>query len=555
MNRIILSFLFLAMVACENNSNGKTASSADHTFDWHSSTIYFLLTDRFHNAESTNDFIHPQDSPPDNYRGFMGGDIKGITEKIKSGYFSDLGVDAIWFTPVVEQISGSVDEGTGTSYGYHGYWTRDWTDIDPRFGTKEDLSEMVKVAHAHNLRVIIDVVANHTGPVTEEDGAWPDSWIKTGPTCVYQDYETTTNCTLVENLPDIKTESNEEVSLPKFLVEKWQKEGRYEKETQELETWFAETGYRRTAVNYILKWLVDFIVEYGVDGFRVDTVKHTEAYVWKNLYQAAVRAWENYKNDNPKAIIDKDTPFYMVGEVYNYYISGGRGFDYGDTIVDFYDAGFDALINFDFKTDANNDYESIFSKYDSLLAGPLLGKSVLNYISSHDDSSPFDRERSKAMESGTKLLLTQGGSQIYYGDESARNLSVDANGDASLRSFMNWEAIETGITSNTTKTGKILNHWRKLGKFRQNHPSIGAGRHQMITASPYVFKRTYSSRDFSDAVVIGLDFPPGTKTIPTSSVFSNGTKVRDAYSGQEALVDNGKVILNSTESIVLLEKI
>jgi alpha-amylase len=77
----------------------------------------------------------------------------------------------------------------------------------------------------------------------------------------------------------------------------------------------------------------------------------------------------------------------------------------------------------------------------------------------------------------------------------------------------------------------------------------------MITASPYVFKRTYSSRDFSDAVVIGLDFPPGTKTIPTSSVFSNGTKVRDAYSGQEALVDNGKVILNSTESIVLLEKI
>jgi alpha-amylase len=394
----------------------------------------------------------------------MGGDIQGITAQIKEGYFTDLGVNAIWFTPVVEQITGSVDEGTGNSFGFHGYGTRDWTALDPKFGTKADLAELVSVAHDHEIRILIDVVANHTGPVTPLDVLWPDTWVKTGPQCTYKSSETTINCTLVKNLPDIRTEIDEEVELPQFLIDKWKAGGRYEAEVLELKEWFETTGYKKTAVNYILKWLVDFIKEFGIDGFRVDTVKHTDSKVWSDLWAAAFEAHEKYKKEFPEKVID-DTELYMVGEVYNYFISGGREFNYGDTKVDFFKNEFKSLINFYFKYDADKDYESTFVKYDQLLNGPLAGKSVLNYISSHDDGTPFDKERKRAIEAGTKLLLTPGGVQIYYGDETARDINVIADGDAKLRSFMNWDELSANKSKGSYTVQEILEHWQRLGNF------------------------------------------------------------------------------------------
>ena len=109
------------------------------------------------------------------------------------------------------------------------------------------------------------------------------------------------------------------------------------------------------------------------------------------------------------------------------------------------------MINFDFKWDAKKDYETIFSNYSSKLHNELKGYSVLNYISSHDDGSPFDGKRVKGIEAGTKLLLCPGISQVYYGDESDRSLVIDGtNGDATLRSFMNWNAIKTNEKTQKT---------------------------------------------------------------------------------------------------------
>lgn len=546
----VMIVLLMIIYSCKTPS---PMNKQEAPFLWENATVYFMMTDRFNDGDAANNFQHTSDNPPAPYRGYMGGDLKGITHKIKEGYFTDLGVDAIWFTPVVEQIQSSVNEGTGNSFGFHGYWTRDWTALDPKFGTEEDLSELVQVAHDHKIRVLIDVVANHTGPVTDIDTQWPEEWVKTGPRCIYQDSESTINCTLVDNLPDIRTENTTAVSLPPFLIEKWKEEGRYEEEVAELDAWFQETGYKRTAVNYILKWLVDFIKKFGVDGFRVDTVKHTEDFVWRDLWKAALKAHEDYKKEFPDKIID-DTEFYMVGEVYNYYISGGRDYNYGDRKVDFYKDGFKSLINFDFKGDAHIDYESIFIKYDTLLHGPLEGKSVLNYISSHDDGAPFDVERKRAIEAGTKLLLTPGGVQIYYGDESARALNVKAEGDAKLRSFMNWDEIENNATKGTYRVREVLTHWQKLGKFRRDNPAVGAGRHQRISEVPYIFSRKLIKENYTNEVVVGLDLPEGLKTIDVSSVFQNGTKLRDNYSGVEIEVKNGKALIENEESIVLLSK-
>jgi alpha-amylase len=239
----------------------------------------------------------------------------------------------------------------------------------------------------------------------------------------------------------------------------------------------------------------------------------------------------------------------MVGEVYNYGITGGRLFDLGDKKVDYFDNGFHSLINFDLKNDAKMDYESIFKKYNKLLNSKLKDKSVLNYLTSHDDGQPFDKERKLAIKTANLLLLTPGASQVYYGDETARSLVIDGTqGDATLRSFMNWEELDS-----LPNTKKIHEHWQKVGRFRSEHPAVGAGKHKRLSKTPYVFSRTYLNDDYKDKVVIGLDLPKGKKSLVVKGFFGDGTKLYDTYSQTELLVEKGKVILENDFDIALIE--
>jgi alpha-amylase len=518
-------------------------------FVWEAASVYFLMTDRFNNGDLSNDINFNRTKEPGKLRGFEGGDIKGISKKIDEGYFDKLGINAIWFTPIVEQIHDAVDEGTGLSYAFHGYWTRDWTSLDPNFGTKEDLDALIKKAHAHGIRIILDAVINHTGPVTDIDTVWPSDWVRTEPQCDYKSFESTTACTLVKNLPDIKTESTQEVSLPPFLIKKWKNEGSYEKEVASLDAFFARTSYARTPKNYIIKWLTDYITNYGIDGYRADTVKHVDASVWADFKTQCDYAFATWKKNNPSQVLDNN-PFYTIAEVYNYNISAGKYFDFGDKKVSYYENGFNNMINFEFKWDALKDYEFIFSKYSNILNGELKGFSVMNYLSSHDDGGPFDAARTKNKETATKLLLSPGVAQVFYGDESGRSLIVEGTeGDATLRSFMNWEDIQSNPA-----TQKALLHWQKLGQFRKNHPSIGAGVHQEITTQPYTFSRMFAKSDYIDQVVVGLDLPMGKKQLSVGTIFPDGTKLTDAYSRKETIVSNGKVSIDTNFDIVLLEK-
>ena len=264
-------------------------------FVWDSANLYFLMTDRFNNGDTLNDINFNRTKKTAALRGFEGGDIKGITQKINEGYFTNLGINAIWLTPIAEQIHGSVDEGTGVSYAYHGYWAKDWTALDPNFGTKEDLKTLVETAHGKGIRIVLDAVINHTGPVTDMDPVYPEDWVRTDDPCAYKTYESTVNCTLVKNLPDIRTESDEPVELPQLLVEKWKSEGRYDQEVVELESFFKRTGYPRAPRFYIIKWLTDYITEFGIDGYRADTVKHTEDYVWAEFRTECDYAFSQWK--------------------------------------------------------------------------------------------------------------------------------------------------------------------------------------------------------------------------------------------------------------------
>jgi len=520
--------------------------TAKTPFVWEAANLYFLLTDRFNNGDKTNDISYNRNKEAGVLRGFEGGDLKGVTQKIEDNYFTNLGVNAIWISPIVEQIHGSTNEGTGNTYGFHGYWTKDWTNIDANLGTKEDLKNLVNAAHKKGIRVVLDAVINHTGPVTDKDPVWPSDWVRTGPKCDYKNFENTITCTLVENLPDIKTESNEAVDLPPQLIEKWKAEGRYEEEIAELDAFFKKTGHPRAPRFYIMKWLSDYILDFGIDGYRVDTVKHTEEYVWQEFKTVCDNAFAEFKQNNPTKILD-DNNFYLVGEVYGYNISSGTTYNFSDKKVNYFNAAFNSLINFEFKWNASRKtYEEQFKRYDSILNTDLKHYGILNYLTSHDDGQPFDKNREKSFETATRLLLSPGTSQIYYGDESARSLTINGTqGDATLRSFMNWEEL--------SQKQDILIHWQKLGQFRNSHPAVGAGQHKMISEKPYVFSRSFSKGNFKDEVIIGLVLPKEVFTIDVSSIFKDGLKVKDFYSEKTFEIKNGNITIQPDTNIILLE--
>jgi alpha-amylase len=533
----------LTLYTCTPKLNSGFVDKDKIPFLWSNSTIYFLLTDRFYNAEISNDFKHAVTPSP--LRGYHGGDIKGVTQKIKSGYFTKLGVNVLWLTPLTENIHGYTDEGTGVSFGFHGYWPKDWTSIDKRLGSASDVREMVKTAHENGIKIMMDVIINHTGPVTPLDPLWPKEWVRTSPRCVYKDYSSTISCTLVDNLPDILTESVTEVKVPEHLQNKWKEEGRFEEEMASLETFFQRTGYPRLPYYYIIKWIVDLIEEFGIDGFRVDTVKHVEEFIWKILKKESSFAFEKAKKKFPTEL-DKDAEFYMLGEVYGYNANNGKIYDFPDKKVDYFYHGFDALINFGFTHDAKLSYRELFAKYGALKAGSLKDVDIVHYVSSHDDGNPFDKNRQKALESGTKLLLTPGIAQIYYGDEVARPLNAEASGDAVLRSPFDWKGLEDNDKM------ICLDHWQKLGQFRKNNPAVGAGKH--IEIANNIFGREILKGSFKNKVVFGIDLMKGEKKIPVGGLFKDGDVLYDYYSKGKTRVKDGMVILNNPFSIVLLSK-
>jgi alpha-amylase len=547
--RLINTSLLLACLLASVCSTEAKARAATSDF-WRNATVYFMLTDRFNNGETANDQSYNRTAAPALLRGFEGGDIQGIIDKIEDGYFTDLGVDAIWMTPVIEQVHG-YDDSSGITYSYHGYWPKDWTAVDANFGTEAQLAQMIKTAHKHNIRVLIDVIINHTGPATQADVSWPEDWVRTRPICNWSSFMQNIQCALATSLPDIKTESEAPVALPAFLLDKWRTEGRLEQELAELEQFFTRTGYPRAPKYYIVKWLTDWVRDYGVDGFRVDTAKHVEAGIWTVLKKESEIALAEYRAKHPQQLSDSQ-PFYMVGEVVNW---GGLGYknavesslayDYGDKQVNFFDYGFDGLINMGFVEHIQQDIETLYSRYSAYLNdGPMQGKGMLNYIGSHDDQDSFDRARKHNFSTAFKLMMAPGGVQIYYGDEIARPMLVEGSfGDAGMRATMNWDDLSQ------PETQALLAHWQKLGTFRQQFPAVGAGVHHMLNARPYLFKRELSG---AQTVVIAQDLAQGPKSIQLHGVYADGVVLTDHYSGLNTTVKNGQIKLNTPYSYVLL---
>jgi alpha-amylase len=511
--------------------------------------IYFVMTDRFVNGDPSNDHSYGRSREPvakDDVATFHGGDLRGLTQKITEGWFDALGVNALWITAPYEQIHGWVVGGDKEfkHYAYHGYYALDYTLLDQNMGTPDDLRALVAAAHARGIRILFDVVMNHPGYLditTARQLAipvlWPDSdkatladyhhyidynnfkfgewwgraWVRAGlPGYLEGGQDDLTR--QLAYLPDFRTESKEPVTLPAFLRRK--------------------PGTRAvdlpgtTVRGYLIAWLTDWVRTYGIDGFRCDTVKHVEPEAWSELKRAAVAALAAWKTEHPR-----DKP---VGELWGH----------GPARGPLHDAGFDAMINFEFQdkvkgavTGGAAALDALFADYAALQHGKPA--QMLNYISSHD-TELFDRAH--LIEAGTALLLAPGGVQIYYGDETARppGFAPATDRQQATRSDMNWDHIDQGV----------LAHWRALGSFRARHVALARGVHARLAAAPYAFSRI----DGDDRVVVALDVPAGA-AIPVAPVFAEGEALRDGYTGTAYVVHAGKVSVAAASRAVLLERV
>lgn len=525
--------------------------------------VYFLITDRFHSSGTSGKGSYGRAQENEGIGSFHGGNFEGISEKIRGGWFSDLGINAIWISAPYEQIHGWVAGCSGFRHeAYHGYWPLDYTCVDANFGDRDSFAEMVELAHSRGIAVILDIVMSHVGyaDITTLSRFLPDT-IRGNPadatTENYRDFlmldapgmrawwgpdwisadipgyppgGDTDLTRIAFGLPRLLTERDKHVALPAFL--------RSKPDTR-------AADLPATSVSgYLIHWLCQWVREFGVDGFRCDSARHVGLETWGALKTDASAAYRQWRQASVGGT-ESDNDFWMLGEVFGHGLERSAYFDHG----------FDSVINFHFQHELKQiaQMTNLDSAYGRQLAWMRLEKlyaryakelgdrkyDVLSYLSSHD-TELFPR--SLLHFGATALMLLPGGIQIFYGDETARLPSPDALGDPAqaTRSDMNWDDIDF----------PLLDHWKKMGTFRRRHPALARGKHFRIASDPYVFARVDATSQ--DTVIVAI----GTAHIQLDvrGYFGNSGTVRDSYTRKIYYISDGHLDVSVTD-IALLEKI
>lgn len=535
----------------------RTAFPEEKPFDWGNASVYFIITDRFCNGDSTNDVnygrIIDYGSEQLNAATFHGGDFKGMLQKAKEGYFTDLGIDVVWMTDVYEQIHGWMS-GSGSvndfpHYGYHGYYPLDYTQIDKNYGTVDEFRELVDTLHSQGIRVMLGANLNDPGYPTLLDAVqtgFADTGLTEAQAAEHRrdwsydkfyadrlnwngwygrgwirmpdenwDENNPLEATLY-GLPDFKDESDEPVAIPAFLHRKWKKEGK------ENDAWVNpsarqyRTDRKWSPAQYVIAWIASWVEEFGIDGFRCDIVENVHLNRWKQLNEACNKALAKWRSNHPDEPAAKwKDRFYMTGDFDNASI---------DYKPDYADAGFSSMVNF------------FFPKHGDLDNIVYTWQAYSDSVAAHADWHPFsylnnsyhrDADMTNMIDCATTLLLSPGVAQVFYGDETGRKLSdarFNVDSDQAFRSDMDWNNLNESQ----------LQHFQRLGKIRQSNPVIGTGRQRTLDV------HTCLRFNDTDSVLIRL-FPENGKAIPVKGIFEDGTLVTELYTGQKAKVVSGTV--------------
>ena len=526
-------------------------------FEWGSATVYFVITDRFANGDTTNDVnygrIVDYGSERMNAATFHGGDFQGMLKKAKEGYFTDLGIDVVWMTDVYEQIHGWMT-GSGPindfpHYGYHGYYPLDYTQIDKNYGTVAEFRELVNTLHSQGIRVMLGANLNDPGyptlldavqyrfaetGLTENEAVqhihewsyekffknrhkwngWYDcGWVRM-PNENW-DENNPLEATLF-GMPDFKDESIEPVKIPNFLKRKWQQEGNSNDAWVNPSALNLRKDYNWYPLQYVIAWITSWVEEFGIDGFRCDIVENVNLYRWKELNDACNAALTKWRDAHPDEKASKWTDkFYMTG-------------DYDCASIDYKpqyaDAGFSSMVNFYFPK--RGDLDGIVYTWQ-VYADSVAAHSDWHPFSYLNNSYHRDTDMNNMIDCSTTLLLAPGAVQIFYGDETGRKLSdarFNVDSDQAFRSDMNWVEIDT----------IQLRHFQRLGKIRRDNSVIGLGQQRTIDTHTCV---RYNN---ADRLIIRVK-PIDGQSINIGGVFADGDSVIELYTGQISTVALGRV--------------
>ncbi|AJE53632.1 alpha-amylase family glycosyl hydrolase [Paenibacillus polymyxa] len=293
---------FLVIDGAGNQTKQSFVYNIGDKGDFREDTIYFVITSRFYDGDPSNN-VHAWDDTkarnPDSDPAWRG-DFKGLIQKLD--YIKALGFSAIWITPVVQNASG---------YDYHGYHAINFAKVDPRYESAgASYQDLINVAHAKGLKVIQDIVVNHTGnfgeenlyPMFKKDPAKPDTGnnlVKTTDKLPSNYDSMTPDQQYQARLALMKTaETNNNI----YHTEKSLSWESYTVQTGQIAGDCVDLNTENPAVNKYLIDTYNHYIDMGVDAFRVDTVKHVSRYIFNKYY---IPAWKTRGGSD----------FYVFGEV------------------------------------------------------------------------------------------------------------------------------------------------------------------------------------------------------------------------------------------------
>lgn len=459
-------------------------------FDWDEAVIYFAVTDRFFDGDASNNDAYGVGDYNVGEKGgssYHGGDFAGLNQKLD--YLKDLGVNTIWITPIVENITEDQhDNETDTAtYGYHGYWASDFTKLNKHLGKEQQFKALLDAAHSKGMKIMVDVVLNHAGYgredyfnsiLTDADGN-SISMIRDSSNTISGDDK-------YDSLSD----------LPDFVTE------------------------NKAVTDQLVAWQTEWMSKYNIDYYRVDTVKHVET-----------TTWAAFKNSLTKVNPD----FKMIGEY--------SGAGYANNAGELGTGTMDALLDFDFNDFAQNFVTGNISSVENSLQkrnNAINNTSVMgSFLSSHDEdtlqyklvneSKISEEEAYNLMKVAATLQITAKGQPVlYYGEEigqgGANNWPLQTN-----RRDFDWTELE----KQKADSNSIYNHYKTMLAIRNAYTDVFARGNRSTVAVSDADGYEVISRSYGNSTLyVGMNVKEAEKEVVIPVAESAGTVLKNLYDGK-----------------------
>lgn len=455
--------------------------------------IYLIMPDRFANGDATNDDPAISRGLFDRHKAryYHGGDFQGIIDHLP--YLKDLGVTALWFTPVYDNVNhlNEREKYDGEAItDYHGYGAVDFYGVEEHFGDLALLKKLVDAAHALGMKVIQDEVANHTGPY--------HPWATDSPTPTWFNGTVehhVANTWQIWTLADPRAPA----SLQKSTLDGW-----FINILPDLNQNDPLTA------QYLIQNTLWWIASTGIDGIREDTLPYVPRSFWHDWMRAIKREYPNFR---------------VVGEMWDEDPALVSFFQGGKAQFDGVDSGVDGLFDFPLfgairRVFAHNAPAEELAKvlaHDRLYTNPNL---LVTFLGSHDTARFMNEANVEDLKLAfTFLMTTRGIPVIYYGDEIAMRGGGDPDNRRDFPGGWKEDARNAfTVTGRTVEEQAIFDHLRRLTRVRAKLESLRRGSTVDLVAKDQVYAFARVSGSLAAVVMFNMDTKPATVSVATSGL-------------------------------------